>query len=736
MNAIQLHRLLTASSALATLMMTAFAVRSVAAQVSVSGERPPAESAAAAEREQASGAEIYQKLLPSTALIVVEEQNAAGQTETSFGSGWIVDRKRRLVVTNHHVVGSARKAKVYFAASEEGQAVTERDRYLAEFSPITGVVFLDEPGRDLALLKLDRLPEESDAVPLAEHRPSPGEPVYSVGNPRASDALFVFSSGTVRQVYRRKFSYATGQQVDAEVVESQSPINPGDSGGPVVNGDGKLIGVAASQTQGAELFNLFISVSEVKALMRDADELWAPKTAQQFYRRGMQYYDRADYDQALRDFNAAFRLDPNFADALAQRGYCYYQRQDMDSAEADFREAARLDSNCFPAHLGLSAIALQQEQWAQAAEEATASIRINSDDPRGYLFRGLSHYGEGDFSSALPDLERSQKLAPSALNALILARTRSALKDLLGAARDYTTAIALEPHMMEAYSELTDMLLDARAPAEAVIVMTEAVNANRSNAFAYYKRAQAYRAELRYSAAIEDLNSAASLAADAPAVYSLRGAIRQETHEYEQAAKDYREAIRLAPDNAKYRLDLAYLDFAMGKLDEADANCDAAAEISPKEASTHILRAMIHFALGKPKATVDEDLRRARELDPTTYGKAAVRRYVGRRVTFVNEMDEPLEISVYFRAPSVTGGLYWYPSAPKQGSPLVVKVGAHDSTELTYQGRPVAVVEFSYQVRGTVSGQSWSMSPVRTSDDAGYISWHAESWIQRLYLEK
>jgi tetratricopeptide (TPR) repeat protein len=709
-----------------------------AAEAAMSPKRPRAQPPVLLPLQSvpSTGAGVYQGMLHSTAFVVVEEQNAAGQTNiVGWGSGWVVDRDRKLLVTNHHVVGLARKAKVYFPVTEGKHVVTERNRYLAEFTPTVGTVFLDEPSRDLALLKLDRLPDECRAVPLADDSPSPGEPLYSVGNPGASHALFVFSSGIVRQVYRRQFSYATGQAVDAQIIESQSPINPGDSGGPVVNGDGNLVGVVASQSQGAELFNVFIDVSEVKSLMHDADELWAPATADQFYRRGMQYYDRADYEQAIQDFTAALRIDPKYANALARRGECYEQQKDLDTAAADLEEAAAIDPKCAEAHLGLALIAMERQQWPKAVEEATQGVRLSSNDFRGYFFRGLSHYVQAQYEPALADLERSQKLTPSAQNALYLARTRLQLKDYRQAGVDYRTAIQLNPQLIDAYTDLADIFTDGSMYTDAINLLNEGITANPSATLLYYKRARANRGAQQFGAALNDINVVASTWYAEPLVFELRGWIYEDMHEYDKAAQDYREAIRLAPTVANYHLDLAYLDFALNRLDEADTNCDAAAAIDPKNASTIMLRAMIHFALGKPQTVVDEDVRRAAAIDPQ-YAKAAVRRYAGKFVTFVNETDEPLEISVNFRGPSVSGGLYWYPAAPGKGKPLVLKVGGHQSVDLTWQGKRIGAVEYNYSARGTVSGLTWNNVSRRTCDDAGYIFWQRQSWFDRLYLSK
>jgi len=60
--------------------------------------------------------------------------------------------------------------------------------------------------RDLALIQLEgAIPTEARSLKLSKESPSPGQRVHSVGNPGASGALWVYTPGSVRQVYHHKF---------------------------------------------------------------------------------------------------------------------------------------------------------------------------------------------------------------------------------------------------------------------------------------------------------------------------------------------------------------------------------------------------------------------------------------------------------------------------------------------------------------------------------------------------
>jgi S1-C subfamily serine protease len=217
-----------------------------------------------------AGATVYRKVLGSTAW--VHSDRGGGRVAT--GSGSLVDRGRRLVLTNYHVVGDVKKATVFFPDyGADKKAIPERKHYLDRAGKlgISGeVVEVDKEG-DLALIRIDRVPDGVHELTLAASSPDPGEPVHSIGNPGKSGALWVYTPGKVRQVYSKKWKAKldekTVQTFEAKVIETDSPTNPGDSGGPLVNDKGELVGVTQGGAIDAQSLSIFVDLSEVKRLM-------------------------------------------------------------------------------------------------------------------------------------------------------------------------------------------------------------------------------------------------------------------------------------------------------------------------------------------------------------------------------------------------------------------------------------------------------------------------------------
>ena len=145
---------------------------------------------------------------------------------TSSGSGFIVDESG-YVLTNAHVVGNTPQVKVKLPS---GKVV------MGEVTEIDQVA-------DLALVKLEISANEK--LPALKFGSSvelrPGEWVIALGSPLSLSNTI--TSGIVSAVHRPSKELWGLQKPDMEYVQTDAPITAGNSGGPLVNLDGEVIGV-------------------------------------------------------------------------------------------------------------------------------------------------------------------------------------------------------------------------------------------------------------------------------------------------------------------------------------------------------------------------------------------------------------------------------------------------------------------------------------------------------------
>jgi len=206
----------------------------------------------------------------------------------SSGSGSLVSRKHRLVMTNVHVAGAADSIVLYFPEYDKDGTPIVTEGYYKKKRGIKGKVVEREDRADLVLVQLESLPPNIPVLAFAPDSALPGQSVHSIGSPGVSDALFNYSPGVVRGnpfKYQWKAKVQGGDKIfemDAWIIETNSATNPGDSGGPLVDDEGRLIGVTQGFTTKGDNVSFFIDIRECKALMEKyfakIGQPWVPET--------------------------------------------------------------------------------------------------------------------------------------------------------------------------------------------------------------------------------------------------------------------------------------------------------------------------------------------------------------------------------------------------------------------------------------------------------------------------
>jgi len=201
--------------------------------------------------------DIYRDEGPGVAFIQsegVSESSVFGQEEgTATGSGFVVDEDGT-IVTNAHVVDGADKVTVSF---EEGG-----DSIDAE---VKGV----DPDSDLAVLKIDPGEvEDLTVLPLGDSSElQVGDPVVAIGNPFGLQRTV--TTGIVSAL-QRQISAPSGFSI-SNVVQTDASINPGNSGGPLLDSQGRVIGInsqiATGGGQGSVGIGFAVPVNTAKDLL-------------------------------------------------------------------------------------------------------------------------------------------------------------------------------------------------------------------------------------------------------------------------------------------------------------------------------------------------------------------------------------------------------------------------------------------------------------------------------------
>ena len=226
--------------------------RSVQLRVSQLRENQPLATRAAKEIRVYSGAS------PSVVMIVTDE---------GFGTGSVISDDG-VILTNWHVVEGYSVVGVIFKPQPEGRSVGPADIIL-------GIVEKVDEVADLAVVRIYTLPDSARPIPLGESATiQVGADVHAIGHPTGE--AWTYTKGFVSQL-RDSYEWTAelGLMHEANVIQTQTPISPGSSGGPLLNDSGAIIGINSFKTEGESL-NFAVSVSEIRRfLVTDGDRIAA-----------------------------------------------------------------------------------------------------------------------------------------------------------------------------------------------------------------------------------------------------------------------------------------------------------------------------------------------------------------------------------------------------------------------------------------------------------------------------
>jgi S1-C subfamily serine protease len=179
--------------------------------------------------------QVYQALTPSVVLIRTTGHDSQNRLEAGTGTG-VIANADGTILTALHVVDGAESIRLTYADGTEATA-----------QPMS-----EDPAQDIATLTPDKLPET--LVPAVLGGGSRvGEDVVAIGNPLG--LTFSTSSGVVSGL-DRKLNRDEGEADIEGLIQFDAAVNPGNSGGPLINDRGQVVGIviALANPSGAGTF--------------------------------------------------------------------------------------------------------------------------------------------------------------------------------------------------------------------------------------------------------------------------------------------------------------------------------------------------------------------------------------------------------------------------------------------------------------------------------------------------
>ena len=175
------------------------------------------------------------------------------EKENSIGTGFIIDGKTGIILTNKHVVDDLEvKYSVVYGENE-----ARYDVLLVSRDPINdfAILKIDTQGTTLAQLQLG----DSSKIQVGQTVVAIGNALGEFGNSVTKGVV----SGLGRGIYAQNGVFGSAEYLD-NVIQTDAALNPGNSGGPLLNLEGQVIGINVAISQGAENIGFSIPINSLK----------------------------------------------------------------------------------------------------------------------------------------------------------------------------------------------------------------------------------------------------------------------------------------------------------------------------------------------------------------------------------------------------------------------------------------------------------------------------------------
>ena len=187
------------------------------------------------------GIDVYEKSHKSVVLIKSNNKVGAGVFITAKGH----------ILTNYHVIKDADELEIFTRLSNS------LDKSYREFE----IIKFDET-RDLALLKVFDADINFNFIQVSLVVPKIGSNTHAIGHPKGEE--WSYSKGYIAQKNQNYiWHYKDGSKMVGDTYQIQNPISKGNSGGPLLNDSGNLIGINTFITKDDEALSYSISVKDI-----------------------------------------------------------------------------------------------------------------------------------------------------------------------------------------------------------------------------------------------------------------------------------------------------------------------------------------------------------------------------------------------------------------------------------------------------------------------------------------
>ena len=428
------------------------------------------------------------------------------------GSGFFV--KEDLIVTNIHVVAGA--------TSVSAKLVDIQGNTIEKFI-VEGVKAFDAKN-DLVILKIVG---KGTPLPIGDNVRN-GDIVQVVGYPNRQ---YKVTKGPVHSV-----------RSSDKWIRMKFKTDGGNSGGPVLNGNGEVVGVAIAD---ADYFSFAIPVTVVKILLAQTQEVepltqWQEREPTRAYVCLVQSqgkHSKSLHSEAIDDLDKAIQLNPNCAFFYYSRGIVISQLGKLKTDDGD--------------------LANGHKHYRDAIVDYTKAIKLCPDYAVAYGNRGTAKADLGQSKSETTNGAETQQYYQDAIadytKAIKLCPSYAISYDSRGVAKSYLGQFEVKKNNITRAQQYYQNAIDDHTEAIKLCPDYDSAYNNRADVKFHFGRSEDAIGNIEasqhlYKEAAIDINTAIKLARNVSLFYHTRGEIMHALGDYNAAIEDYEKAREIDPD--------------------------------------------------------------------------------------------------------------------------------------------------------------------------------------------
>lgn len=324
-----------------------------------------------------------------------------------------------------------------------------------------------------------------------------------------------------------------------------------------------------------------------------------PSSADAFLARGLIYFDKHKYDEAIADFTEAHQYDPKSVWPLANRGLTQVWKRDFKSAEADLAAAEAIDADNRVLLRGRGLLAEFKGNLNEAQGFYDKALERTPDDYFVRLRRAALRLQQGKREEALADV--NAVLASDPRNAGALAqRAYIAVgkEDWKSAEKDIADALAADPQDATVLATKAMIAMYQKDYSTALVSSAEALKRDPNNEYAQYLQAKLLQRESGKDRSMQAFDEAVARTPTDPTALLNRASAYIDAKNFDAAEKDIEGILAAAPMDPRAMMAKGFLASARGNDKAAVEAYTKVLEATPDNGPALIYRADAHRRLG------------------------------------------------------------------------------------------------------------------------------------------